>query len=776
MKELLETGVSISLVYNEAADALVGRIKEYAVAVRENNETMSYGCLIWVKKGEFAAIRDAESYLAEQVTSKPDVVKHFKVSERGIAVALVKTNDSFTNVNNIKRFLTDLAGFLSLNFYQSCCCYCGNTEHLGIYLADGTVAQACSACGTNFTPIVKFDDESSEPASLTGFGTADPAAENTEAPAEENKPEQEEESAAEEEPAVEEAEVVPEEVPAAEQEAEEPAAEETVQKNPDSEYAVYEEAFRNVSLESAKAKPADQDDFNALLAEAAAAIASAPVVESAFDKIDLNANKEASFDSLVAEKKEEEEEPSLELQERKSSITAEEYKNQFSDLMPEEKTDDSEEKPFFAGRSEAQIRADQEEFAALMDSMKPDGESSPSGEPTHEEKMAAESKAAEGADYTGFMYDPSAEKEDEDPWKNERREVEHKDDDTSFNEFMIAEQEHDKVGQGELDIPEQAREIVGHDENVAVTEYADDSNEGEDIDVEEIESTTNKPTDTSGEQIEAKETPLEEDGSVPLINPNSAFAEVKPSSADGPDAVQPLDSRERIYSIESESNDKETEAPAGYADGEDPRAEQPARKEKVVMTAVNPNPIKPTAVNPNPVQPRQAPVSSAPAKVGKISFGSNVPLGIIGAVVLGAVGAFVWLWICTISGETDGALMGGRRLVSVLFALVSFAIAAGVFGGYRICGRELDKNGVIISSVITVIFDAVCIFVKNALGIQTFYEKSFGLKISLGEASDIAFSMLSSGGGGTLAFNFWMTLSIMVIILAVTIRFVTRKM
>ena len=155
MKELLETGVNIGLSYDKRLDGLIGQIKGYSVVVKENNQTGSYGCLLWVRKGDYAAIKSAEDYLAEQVTSNPDLVKNFRVAERGIAAALVKTSDSFRNITNIKRFLYDLTSFLSLNFYVSCCYDCGKTAELGIYSADGVPVQCCGACGEKYEFIAE---------------------------------------------------------------------------------------------------------------------------------------------------------------------------------------------------------------------------------------------------------------------------------------------------------------------------------------------------------------------------------------------------------------------------------------------------------------------------------------------------------------------------------------------------------------------------------------------------------------------------------------------
>ena len=45
MKELLETGVAVDLGYSGKCDALVGKVKDLSVVIKENNETKSYGCL-----------------------------------------------------------------------------------------------------------------------------------------------------------------------------------------------------------------------------------------------------------------------------------------------------------------------------------------------------------------------------------------------------------------------------------------------------------------------------------------------------------------------------------------------------------------------------------------------------------------------------------------------------------------------------------------------------------------------------------------------------------
>lgn len=153
MKELLETGVQIGLTYHEEADALIGNIKGYSAAVRENLATGSYGILMWNKKGEYAAIKPADEYLKEQKKLYPDLIKSFRVTDLGIAVALNRADDAFTNITNLKRFLYDFADYLSLNFYVNCCCECGAEEELSVCDANGVIAQTCAKCGAGYRPI-----------------------------------------------------------------------------------------------------------------------------------------------------------------------------------------------------------------------------------------------------------------------------------------------------------------------------------------------------------------------------------------------------------------------------------------------------------------------------------------------------------------------------------------------------------------------------------------------------------------------------------------------
>lgn len=164
MRELLETGVQIALAYREEDNALIGNIKGYSAAVRENLATGSYGVLMWIRKGEYAAVKPADEYLSEQKKLYPDLIKNFRVTDLGTAVALNRADDAFTNITNLKRFLYDFADYLSLNFYVNCCCECGAEEELSICDANGVIAQVCAKCGAGYRPILAVPAAGKRPA------------------------------------------------------------------------------------------------------------------------------------------------------------------------------------------------------------------------------------------------------------------------------------------------------------------------------------------------------------------------------------------------------------------------------------------------------------------------------------------------------------------------------------------------------------------------------------------------------------------------------------
>ena len=159
MKELLNIGVSIELEYEESTDALIGQIKGYTVVVKENLSTGSYGCFFWAKEGDFAAITDMTEYLTDKQKLEPELIKKFRVTELGAAVALNRVDDAFVNVNMLKKFAYDFVTNLSINFFKNCCCECGGTGKLALYDINGTPAQACSECGKKYKLVCSFDED-----------------------------------------------------------------------------------------------------------------------------------------------------------------------------------------------------------------------------------------------------------------------------------------------------------------------------------------------------------------------------------------------------------------------------------------------------------------------------------------------------------------------------------------------------------------------------------------------------------------------------------------
>jgi len=158
MKELLNTGVSLDFEYDENCDALIGQVKGYTVVIKENLSTGSYGCFCWAREGDFSAITDINEYLTDKQKLEPELIKRFRVTELGAAIALTRSDDDFVNVNTLKKFVYDFTTNLSLNFYKNCCFECGKTENLAVFEVDGTAAQACAECGSKRKFILSFDD------------------------------------------------------------------------------------------------------------------------------------------------------------------------------------------------------------------------------------------------------------------------------------------------------------------------------------------------------------------------------------------------------------------------------------------------------------------------------------------------------------------------------------------------------------------------------------------------------------------------------------------
>lgn len=567
MKELLNTGVSLSLEYCPEIDGLIGRIKNYSVAVRENNETGSYGVLLWVKEGDYSAVTSVSDYLADRVNSDSDMVKNFRVQERGVAVALRKTDDPYTNVNTIKRFIIDITGILSVNFYKSCCYRCAGTENLGIYLDNGVPTQYCSACSAGKKLLKDFPE--TKAAQSLSFEALMPKAETI-------------------------------------------AAVESVLGNGKSE------------------------DFGGLLSEIKTDNTSFPEAEPFKTTAPESAAAENKADDDIAE------------------------------LLTEMKTD-------YDGSYDTEIKRedipDNTDISGLM-------------------MGVAEEKKAEYVPPRSELFE-KIEREYREEQKNAPK-IEEKDD---LSGFMVTPLDFAGSKEDEIKVVENSDGPIGHNDKIAVTEIRDDSNDGEDIDVTEIESTISKPTVTTGhEQLTALETPLDENGNVPLMNPNAESNDNKPSPVDGPDAVLPAVSNKPMPKAEEVS--KIAAPPPGYAQMEsDPRAEVQRL--------------------PQPPRPYDAPAYVAPIDWGIPD--SNPLLGILGALVLAVFGVLIWSFI-------------GR--LGYISYIGSIALVASIYGGYRLAGGSMDTKGKVICTVLSLLLTFVSSWIVIVLNTQAQIHDIFGYNIS----------------------------------------------
>lgn len=598
MRELLNTGVNISLDYYDKYDALIGQVKDYSVAVKENLSTGSYGCLFWVRKGEFGALTTAEQYLEEQQKKNPEFLKKFMVNDTGVAVALSRSPDDFTNINNLKRFIYDFTTALSRNNYVNCCCECGADENLAIYDAGGVIAQACPSCGGKYTFICGCVE------------TVSAAVMNT-------LPVQKTEETAVSEP-VREAAPAPEESTAS---AEKITA--SVEKEESSPFAEFEY------------KPEEKAEVPASVAV-------------------TNETEEFSLKEFEYDPEEKAEEP--------APIIKEEEPADLSAFMYDEaeKSEASEPQPS-APETEA---APAENFDSLLyEEAKP--------EPPKPRSLLFEQAEREFAEEKAKMAAEEAKL------------------DSEVDNLLIED--------GEIVLKEITPET--DDGSHDVTEVYDDSNDGEDFDIEEIESTVEMPTVTTGHpQLEAEETPLEEDGSVPLINPNSHREERHVSPVDGPDAVLPLDYGQANVTYEKLSDETAPRFSAG-GDG-----------------------INRGYGNQTP--PPYNPDVNYSSFVRKVSYAdkSNAVMGIIGALVLGLVGLVVWIAIA--------------HFFDVISVWGCLAIIFTVYGGYYLGGRALDKKGIVISFILTLVMVMAGVVGMSAFDVIADFKEEFDVAITFGQAID----------------------------------------
>lgn len=624
MQELLNTGVNFTLEYDEKENAMIGQVKGYSAAVRENLATASYGCLLWVKRG-IAAGERAEDYLEAMKLSQPEYLKNYRVTASGIAIALNRSGDSYKNITGLKRFLYDFADFLSQNGYVNCCCECGAEYDLGIYQTGQVITQVCSGCGEKYTIIMKVNSSAPKMSEPSAPIFAEPAEEfSLDDYAEELRRK---------------AEIAEKSEPDAE------LHETEIEKNYD-------------------APAAREDDISSLLTE----IAPTEPQSNAFsadigglNKNEINRTDEVSLSELMFDENEKsaEETPAPQKNVSIDSLLFTEQKS-----APEPETQKPEEDYDCTPLSERGDMGFESLLAGTSKEKKPEPPKSEIFEAAEREYAAEQAK----------IQKTEPEKFD-------------------IKELLLNEN-------GEIELQEVKSEV---DDGTVVTEIHDDSNDGENIDVEEIKSLVNAPTVTTGHpQLSAEETPLEADGSVPLVNPNANREEKRVSPVDGPDAVTPL-AANYAPPTASDEEEKQRSLPPGFADS----SNMVDRDEPVHYGA------------PAPYDPSNS-YSSYVHTVDRGTQGSNALMGIIGALTCGMIGVVIWV-----------AIAVGLNIISWWGGI---ALTATTFGGYYLAGRALDKKGIVISAVITIVMMLIGVAAMSAIDVRDTFAATAGTDISLFDA------------------------------------------
>ena len=708
MKELLETGNSGSLGFNEQYNALVGKVDRLSTVIKENDETKSYGCLIWVRSTDGVSDNELNDYLSRQVADMPHVIKHFKATERGAAIALVKYNDPARNMHNISRFLTDLSEDLFAHGYRNCCYSCGKTDDLAVYGNGTSVVQYCAGCAKgepvridlNADDIERMAYEEAERAVIE-------AAENsvTDEP-EEPVDYTEIANLAAEESSIDElftdgTEAAAEEVPAGA--AEIVGAAENIEEL--SEFMVGDD-------EDASAGAPGEDPADIHIVESSGG-------EDLFGLDGLIVDSAATQEAAAAEENGESDE------------------DVFAAI----------DKELF-GTGEAPDKSAEPAFGSANDYKE--------GPAEDEKKSAGNKDNADNANIYGLML-------------GTERDLSEKEDIV----LEVTELNINGTNRGEDLNFEKDDEDEDVDPNVEVTELYDDSNEGDDFDIEELDGDFNMPTDTSGKQMTASETPLEKDGSVPMVNPTSDFAETKPSSVADKNAV-------RAFAYGSYDNANTAEEPVrfdgrpkGYK-GSDPRmgdemgsvSRDYSRQNAASFAGGKKN----MRLSEQRVVNRGSIYASKSGKSlpNRSYYGSsNAVIGTVAAVLFALIGCAVWVGVgilLGISGDPD-------IMRIVIMSALGLLPAVGAFVGYRIGGDCYDIKGIVIASVVSVVMDAVGLAAVLISENMQALKAEVGYLISIDKAVNNVLTEISGG----ISVQIWAAIAVMTVTLVASIIISKKK-
>ncbi|MBO6301459.1 MAG: hypothetical protein J6N15_03370 [Ruminiclostridium sp.] len=748
MKELLETGVAAGLGYNESADALYGRIKGLSVVIKENDATKSYGCLIWVRKKN-GADDELDRYLSQQVADKPHIIKHFKTTGRGAAVALVKYNDPVRNINNILRFLGELSADLQANDYVNCCYSCGGTDGLDIYVDGRSVVQYCENCRRG-VPIENAVMESVS--SAAGAETETPVKETAAEPVEE------------------------------------PVAEAAAEEETEDDASIDE----LVALAAKYTEPAvGGEELIDAINEAAAELKAEEIANSVED--------------LLAEVPAESVEPAVE-EPVPEVMTADGDDTDIGDFMltevknePEAQKESGEDDPLYKGFEK--VGARKREFEELMLSDEDSGADKADNETAREsEDFAAppDTGAENDTALDDLMFDADAAKAetaaetapaetiDEEAFGN-----------ANLRDLVLADEQEiaeagdevvevtavTAIGEGfgeDLLVESEEIEEVGESDEIAVTEIYDDSNEGEDIEIEELESDFNKPTETKGGELGASETPLESDGSVPMVNPTSDFADNKPSSGRDPSAVRAFAYGSYDYGSTAEEPMGFDGRPKGYQGG-DPRmgdevggVSRDYSRQQAAFAAPGANAPRPTMQKVvSKGGNRSKPINMKAKKVRSYSDGSHAFVGFIACLLFGLIGCALWCGTGYILGLMETMDAEVKLLAS---AVSGFLPTLFVFLGYRVGGDYFDGKGIAVSVVMSLIMDTVGIAAFLITGEMQKNSKELGYTLPVEKMLDnLKATFADSAASFNLKRQLLITCGVMLLTLIISIIVARKK-
>ena len=723
MKELLEAGVATDLKFYDKNNVLAGKTGTLGVVIKENNETKSYGVLMWVKAPADAAPNELSDILSKQVSTKPHIIKHFKATGRGAALALVKYNGAGRNIKNIKRFMTELSDELTDLGFSNCCYQCGSISDLAIYQDGASIVQLCPRCkkgellcNIGTSPAPKPRPVPEKPAEAPEDKPLEPKKEEKpvepkkdDKPVEVKKDDKPAETKKDDKPAEpkkddKQVEVKKDDKPAETKKDDKPVEEKKDDKpaetKNDDKPAEPKKDDKPVEVKK-EDKPAepdksdkDKDDKKPgiagvpeeLLADTTAAAAGAvdtdkKIISSKDDKTDISslmADEKPAEEKKAPPKSEIFEAAQREFDEQKRSEKPE--KDEALDsLMFDANAKKEEEKPApWGGMPVTEAPKDNTDINGLMY----DGTEAPEEETKPDDTV-------EKVGIGGLMLDADsvAEAEGEDYTAASAAAARAGATVTEVTELDVG------GGTGEdIVVTAADDEAVGESSEVEVTALYDDSDEGIDIEIEESVSEFGMPTDTSGEPIVSTEKSDEEETA--------------------PKGRKPMEVRAFAYG--SYENATAAEEPVGF-DGrrkEDKIAADPRMGDEMGSRSRNyaaqqaASPIHDVSkVKAPTVVEKRAPAGSKtnPKRYSAYTTSSNALVGTVGALLFGLIAGAIWV----LSGNLFDAVGMDAQVSLLIQSILGALIPVGAFLGYRVGGDAFDGKGIVISSVVSVVLGCI---------------------------------------------------------------------